>query len=689
MNVSVFSISYGQKWKTRKEKVAKKVFLRHYNAIFVSVMEKLYTLRDVTPGGKHDSVKMRRGRNERRKCPELLTRCNQAWENLRNVREVRERTNNYTFGDQWGDLIHYHGGMITEREYIKRKGNIPLSNNIMISIFNSLTGLYAKQGSEPVCFARTRDAQWLSDMMSATLQANWQDTNQAEILLALFKEYLTGGVLMARESFECRDGQWDTWCDPCNTNLVFWEGGGTDPRHKDMSLIGVLHEISRADLYNKFARKEYGLTVAELNKIFDINDDEYFTGLQQNDSHDLRNLSFYTPSNKRYCRVIECWTLETKARYQCVDPIAKSADEARYRVEIVDIGRVREENVKRKKIYDEAGVPVEERAYITAEEIIDKFWYYTFMSPDGTVLCEGETPYEFESHPFTLKLYPFVNGEIHPFLGTIIDQQRYINRLVVMHDMAAKSAAKGITIVPKSCIPDDMTPQDFADEFTEYDGIIFYETSRLNPTARPEIITSNAVQIGTYELLQLEINLTKEITNVSGALQGKTPSSGTSAQRYSMETQNSTTSLFSLLSDMESASEQIAKKKVSNIKQFYDDGRQIINKDRTGMIEYDRMSARDVSFKISIKESGATAAYQTQINDTAMQLLQMGAIDVVQYLKCVNLPFADTLLNVILDQRQQDMIQQQLTAQAQGMSAEQQQAANVNVGKAQQMLAGN
>ena len=310
-------------------------------------MAKLYTLKEATGGLCHDSVRYRKTKNKGKRYPELLRRCNQAWENLRKVREVRERTNNYTFGDQWGDLIHYQGGLITEREYIKKKGNIPLSNNIMISIFNSLTGLYAKQGTEPVCFARTRDAQKLSDMMSATLQANWQDTNQPEVLLTLLKEYLNGGVMMSKESFEERDGQWDTWNDPCNTNIVFWEGGGTDPRHKDMSLIGMLHEISKAELYNKFARKEYGLNVQRLNEIFEIGEEEEVFGLQQNDVHDLQNVSFYSPSNKNYYRVIECWTMETKTRYQCVDPIAKTADEARYRVEVEDIARVREENQKR------------------------------------------------------------------------------------------------------------------------------------------------------------------------------------------------------------------------------------------------------------------------------------------------------------------------------------------------------
>ena len=400
----------------------------------------------------------------------------------------------------------------------------------------------------------------------------------------------------------------------------------------------------------------------------------------------MGNVSFDTPANKNCCRVIECWYKKTKPRYQCTDPIAQTADDARFRVEIEDIGNVRQENIKRKKVYDDAGVPVEDRAYIAAEYIEDVFWYYTFMSPDGTVLCEGECPYDYKTHPYTVKFYPFVNGEIHPFLGTIIDQQRYINRLVVMHDMAARSAAKGITIIPKGCIPDDMSPQDFADQFTEYEGLVIYETNRINPSVRPEVITSNAVQIGTYELLQLQLQLSKDIVNVSGALQGKAPTAGTSAARYQMEMQNSSVSLFSLLNDMTNLSEQIAEKKVSNIKQFYDDGRLIISADNTKVMIYDRMSARDVKFRISIKESGATASFAQQANDVGMQLLQMGAIDALTFLQGSTLPFKDLYINAIQDRQAQMALEQQAQQMQQTMSPEQQKQANENTRQAQGML---
>ena len=179
----------------------------------------------------------------------------------------------------------------------------------------------------------------------------------------------------------------------------------------------------------------------------------------------------------------------------------------------------------------------------------------------------------------------------------------------------------------------------------------------------------------------MQLNLAREITNVSGALQGKTPSAGTSAARYAQETQNATTSLESLMQDFTSFAEQIARTKCMFIKQYYRNGRMVYNSNRH-LLDYDRLSARDVDFEINIKESAATAAYQTYVNDQAMQLLQIGAIDLETYLQIVNLPFTDDLLEV-LEQRkaQQIAMQQQMQQQLAANPANAQQVAN-----AQQML---
>lgn len=625
------------------------------------MQKKIPTLSRVMPssGKTFDSVKRRMERQNGRKTDyELLQRCWQAWNNLEAVRITRDRAKRYCYGDQWGDTVRvYKNGYyydMTEREYLKRKGSVPLSNNVMVSILNTLVGMYAKQGTEPVCFARTRSSQSLSDMMSATMQCNWQNTQMEDLLKHALEDYLIGGVMVCRETYEDRTQEIeDSWTDYIEPNYVFWEGG-SDPRHLDLSLIGVLHDESVNDLYKKFAREEYGLSIDDLNRIFDIDPDNSQTeGTMHNDTNDLSNISFDIPSKRgHYVRVIEAWTTETKYRYQCYDPIATNESDAYFRIECDDkvlIAELNAKNVERKKQYDLMGVPPEDRAYITAKKVADKYWYYTFMAPDGTVLCRGETPYDFKSHPFTVKFYPYVNGEIHPFMGNVIDQQRYINRLIIMNDMAIRSSAKGLMLVPTQVL-DGMTPDEFAEQATEYDGIMFYTPKATLPNSRPDVITSNAVNLGTNELLQIELNLMREVSNVSGALQGKTPTAGTSASRYAQESQNASTSLYSILKDMESFTECVAQKKCMMIKQYYENGRPIFNRDNTYPMEYDRLAARDIMFKISIKNAAATATYQNNINDKLDRLLEMGAINIVQYLQNLNEPFADKLLQDVQSQ---------------------------------------
>ena len=623
---------------------------------------RLLTLSKVMPRrDTYDSVKARKRRQEHGKDWELLTRCRNAWNNLSGVRETRARTMRYCNGDQWSDTIRvYHHGYwdeMSERTYMEKRNQTPMSNNIMVSILESIAGLYAKQGTEPVCFARDNDSRQLSDMMSATMQCNWQTTEMQDLLNHAIKDYLQGGQMFVRESWEDKELEMpDSWTELMEPDHMFFECG-SDPRHNDISLIGVLHDVSREDLYKKFARAEYNLTIEDLNEIFDIHPmDDTGYGYEFNEEKKLDNLSFdYSNKGRHYSRVIEVWTTETKLRLQCFDPIASSGNNAYFRIDLEDtamINKLRNDNIKREQQYEEMGVPEDERAYIKSWEVADKYWYYTYMAPDGTVLCQGETPYDYKSHPFTMKLYPYINGEIHPFMANVIDQQRYINRLIVMNDMALRSSFKGFKMIPRTVLG-DRTPEQFMQEAIEYDGWIFYSPKRTMPNVKPEIITSNAVNIGTNELLQIELNLIREVTNVSGALQGKTPSAGTSAARYAQESQNATTSLFTILSDMEVFTERLATKKCMTIQQFYEDGRKVYDRNFNKVYKYDRLSARDIHFKISIKNAAATATYNTMQNDTLDKLLEMGGINIVQYLQNLNAPFADKLLASVQEQQAQ------------------------------------
>ena len=346
------------------------------------VKARILTLSKVMPQhNKYDSVKARKRRQEHGKDEELLSRCRNAWNNLSGVRETRARTMRYCMGDQWSDTIRvYHHGYweeMTERTYMEKRNQTPMSNNIMVSILESIAGLYAKQGTEPVCFARDSDSRQLSDMMSATMQCNWQTTYMQDVLNHAIKDYLMGGQMFVRESWEAKELEMpDSWTDAMEPDHMFFECG-SDPRHNDVSLIGVLHDVSREDLYQKFAKKEYGLTEDDLNAIFDIyplDDNSY--GYEFNEEKALENLCFdHSNKGRHYSRVIEVWTTETKPRLQCFDPIATTGTGAYFRIDLDDtamIQKLRNDNMKRKQQYDEMGIAEEDRAYITSEEIADK-----------------------------------------------------------------------------------------------------------------------------------------------------------------------------------------------------------------------------------------------------------------------------------------------------------------------------
>ena len=629
------------------------IFARKRTLIMAKPVKPLLTLDDVQPldkGSRLDTLRERRRRNMQKEPYDLdlLSECARAWNNLDQFRQERARSLRYLFGNQWGDYVHVHGlGDITEESLIRMQGNIPLKNNVIVSLWMSVFGIHAKQETEPVCYARNQDSKELSDNMSAGLQTNWQNTFMSEKLDTAFAEFLASSSAFARESFEERKEMHDSYTDIENPGYMFWVGGN-DPTHQDIRLIGCLHDISREELYFRFARQEYGLSIDRLNEIYHLNTDGQLpsphTSQPVNDVNKYENLSFYQPSDVGLCRVIEVWREEVKPRYQCFDPLATSQVDKYFRCEKEDLHYVRDMNIKRKQMYDEQGVPEEKRAYITAREIVDKYWQYYFMAPDGRILCEGETPYDYKEHPFTVALFPYINGEIHSFVGFFIDQQRMINRSMMMYDMALKNSAKGMTFLPLSLKPDGMTRDEYAQQKTKFDAVFVYDDTKSRTGARPEFYSHSAANLGQAEMLQIQLNMIHEVSGVSGALQGKTPTSGTSAARYAMESQNATTTIYPLIKKFNGFEERLAQKKCITMQQFYEEGRDITPRKSEKQVFYRANAARNVKFNVSIKNSASSAAFLQLGNEMLDRLLQMQVIDVRTYLKNYDAPFAEKLL---------------------------------------------
>ncbi|MEG0700286.1 MAG: hypothetical protein RR442_01995, partial [Muribaculaceae bacterium] len=171
---------------------------------------------------------------------------------------------------------------------------------------------------------------------------------------------------------------------------------------------------------------------------------------------------------------------------------------------------------------------------------IEEMWHCRWISPMGDLLKEYDSPYNHHSHPYALKMYPLTDGEIHSFVEDIIDQQKYINRLITLVDHIMGASAKGVLLFPTDALPDGFTWEDIKRTWSSSSGIIPFEAGR---SLLPQQISTNATNIGAYELLSLQMKLFEEISGVSGALQGKTAGNGTGAQLYDHQAENSAIAL--------------------------------------------------------------------------------------------------------------------------------------------------
>lgn len=615
-----------------------------------------------------DTVIMSSQQSGDRRAFDILMEAQHYWNQMEDFRKDRERNKRYTYGFQWDDKICVDGETMTEEEYIKRQGNVPLKNNLIRRLVKSVLGVYRSQSKEPTCTARDRDEQKLGETMSTILQCNMQLNRMTEVYARTMEEFLISGFIVHRKSYGWRNGKEDCWTDYVQPNNFFIDNNMRDFRGWDVSVLGEIHDISFGQLCEQFASSP-----EDYRRLRDIYKwaakKEYIASYAERFGYSrLENYDFLFTSEPGRCRVIEVWRKEQKPRYRCHD--YQNGDI--FKIDVKDYQKcVVAVNDERIEMAKSVGMPEEEVPLIKATWFIDDYWYFYYLSPFGDILKEGETPYEHDSHPYVFKAYPFIDGEIHSFVSDVIDQQRYTNRLVTLYDWIMRASAKGVLMMPDDCLPDGVSIDDIAESWAEFNGVIVYRPSKSGRV--PEQVANNSTNIGIAELLNIQLKFFEDISGVTGALQGKPGFSGESAAHFQQQTQNATTTLLDLLECFSGFVVDGAYKDVKNIQQFYDSKRVFNIAGRSGaQIEYDPKKIRDVEFDLSITESTTTPAYRHLANDILMQLWQAQAISVEQLLEHGDFPFADELLQSIKSQKEQleqgkmpDGLSPELMAQAQ------------------------
>ena len=634
-----------------------------------------------------DSVKEARRTLGDRRAFEVLWQAQQYWLAMDTFRRDRERNKNYTYGRQWDDYVYEEGRKVKESEIIRKQGNVPLKNNLIRRMVQSVLGTYRSQAKEPTCTARDRDEQRYGETMSTVLQCNMQLNRMSEINARCMEEFLISGFVVQRKWYGWRENKLDCWTDYVQPNNFFIDNNMRDFRGWDCSCVGEVHDISFNELCCRFAKD-----AADYNRLAEIyrfaKERSYLSATFANFGHPLNGcFDFLVPYDSTRCRVIEVWRKESKPRVHCHD--VNNGDV--FKVDVEDFqALVADENERRLAEARELGMDESEVPLIRWEWRMDSYWYYYMLSPFGDILEEGETPYEHKGHPYVWKAYPFIDGEIHSFVSNVIDQQRYVNRLITMYDWIMRASAKGVLLFPEECLPKGMSIEDVADEWARFNGVIMIKTPKAG-TVLPQQIANNCTQIGISELLSMQLKFFEDISGVNGALQGKPGYSGMSASLYSQPAQNAATSLLDLLDTFSAFVKDGAYKDVKNIQQFYDTPRvfNIAGRNAT-IVEYDPKKIRDVEFDLSIVESTATPAYRAIQNDMLMELWKANAISVEQLLEHGDFPFADELLQSIKSQREQLEQGQVPDGLSPELARQVQQNANANATRqAQRMLMGN
>lgn len=584
-----------------------------------------------------------------RRAFDVLMEAQHYWNQMDDFRHDRERNKRYTYGFQWDDVICVDGKKMTEEDYIKTQGNVPLKNNLIRRLVRNVLGVYRSQLKEPTCTARDRDEQKLGETMSTILQCNMQLNRMNEVNARSMEEFLISGFIVHRKSYGWRNGKEDCWTDYVQPNNFFIDNNMRDFRGWDVTCLGEVHDVSFGQLCEQFAH-----TPQEYRRLKEIYKwaarREYIASYAERFGYSrLENYDFLLTSEPGRCRVIEVWRKEQKPRYRCHDyqngDIFK-IDVSDYEEQVANVNRERMQMAK------EAGMPEDEVPLIKATWFVDDYWYFYYLSPFGDILKDGETPFEHGSHPYVFKAYPFIDGEIHSFVADVIDQQRYTNRLITLYDWIMRASAKGVLLMPEDCLPDGVSMEDIAESWAEFNGIIVYKPSQSRQI--PQQVANNSTNIGITELLNLQLKFFEDISGVNGALQGKPGFSGQSAAMYNQQVQNSTMALLDMLECFSQFTIDGAYKDVKNMQQFYDTKRVFNIAGKSGaQIEYDPKKIRDVEFDLSITESTSTPAYRQLANDWLMQLWQAQAISVEQLLEFGDFPFADELLQSIKSQKEQ------------------------------------
>ena len=605
-----------------------------------------------------------------------LMRYQQMWEAMSDFRKRRKRNKKYFNGEQWHDLIEVEKGkFITEEQNIIEQGKVPLKNNMIGSTVTSILGVFRNSYGKPEVIARSVDNQKLGEMNTCIAEYVYQHARIKEIDAKDMLEAMIGGLCAQIVDYHYDNVTMrnEEQVISVNPSRLILNGGIEDPRGSDIKTIGVLLDMTIDEAVSKFARNKKDAD--KIRQIYSTINKEYITNLYRTFSKStVANIDFMQAPSANLCRVIQAWEYKYEDVWLVHDALNGTWEEYP-----LSDGAAIDNMIQQREIDIEINGWDYEMCKIEKKFHHDEFWYVRYLSPAGDVLYEGRSPFSHKSHPFAIYLGHLIDGEIHSFVENIIDQQRYINRLITLIDFIMGSSAKGVLVFPENAIPKGMRKEDILEQWTSYRGVIF---ANLKPgTQMPQQISTNATNIGANEMLALQMQLIRDISGVHGALQGKEAKSGTAASLYAQEASNAQVNIADLLESFTEFRQARDYKLVKIAPQCYDAPFFISlagNEYSKEAHYWNPELAASADVYVNLSENNNTAVYRMMANQIVIKAMEMGMIDFETVLQTGVMPNGDKLLSIV-QRRKEQLQKEQLQAQAammqgQAMGAQMQEA---------------
>lgn len=296
----------------------------------------------------------------------LIAEACDHWNSWATFRKNRNRNKDYVFGRQWNDMIEVNGVRMTEYDFIVSEGNMPLKNNLIRRIVRNVLGVFRRKLPE---LLKGKDKR---------INAIAESSSMTELYARTMEEFLISGLAVHRKGIRPGYGPFGLHTEMVSPSSFFMSRDARDVRGLDMETVGQFHDVGFHEWCEAFVKG-------------------------RNDFEEAKRI--FTGRKKR--KVIEIWRHEMRERSLCHDRING----------LLLKTEISSKEGKRKPIP-------------SSRWILDDVWRYYFIDESGKVLQEGDSPYLHGAHPFVVKAYPFLDGEIQSLVGDIIDQQRYTNRLI-------------------------------------------------------------------------------------------------------------------------------------------------------------------------------------------------------------------------------------------------------------------